>query len=120
MPKRRIPGLSPNPMTNLIVTDIALRGAGRLARHFTEKALLRTRYSKDDAEKVVEGRSMAQTLAAVAVARIATRSLPGAAIVGSGILAKSLWDRSRGKRTARSEGRKQMRERMANAEKSGL
>ena len=103
-------------MTNLIVTDIALRGAGRIARHFTEKALLRTRYSREDAEKVVEGRSMAQTLAAVAVARIATRSLPGAAIVGGGILAKALWDRSLGKRSARSEGRRQIRERMAQAD----
>ncbi|WP_240654534.1 hypothetical protein [Croceicoccus ponticola] len=104
-------------MTNLIVTDIALRGAGRLARHFTEKTLLRTRYTKDDAEKVVEGRSMIQTLAAVAVARIATRSLPGAIIVGTGILGKTLLDRSKGKREARAEGEKQMRERMANAEK---
>lgn len=115
--KRRIPGLSPNPMTNLIVTDIALRGVGRLTRHFTEKALLRTRYGSEDAEKVVEGRTMAQTLAAVAIARIATRSLPGAAIVGTGVLAKALYDRSRGKRQARSEGRKQLRSRMARAEK---
>ncbi|WP_066555364.1 hypothetical protein [Croceicoccus bisphenolivorans] len=117
MPKRRIPGLSPNPMTNLIVTDIALRGAGRLARHFTEKALLRTRYSREDAEKVVEGRSMAQTLAAVAVARIATRSVPGAIIVGAGILGKSFYDRTVGTREARSEGRKQIREQMERSEK---
>lgn len=116
MPKRRIPGISPNPVTNLILTDIALRGAGRLARNFTEKALLRTRYDKQTAEKVVKGRSMAQTLAAVAVARIATRSVPGAIIVGSGVLAKALYDRSKGKREARTEGREELRERVERAE----
>lgn len=118
MPKRRkLPGLSPNPMTNLIVTDIALRGVGRITRRLTEKALLRTRYSREDAEKVVAGRSMAQTLVSVAIARVATRSIPGALIVGTGILGKTLWDRSMGKTGARIEGRKQMQERMENAEK---
>ncbi|WP_240704679.1 hypothetical protein [Croceicoccus sediminis] len=118
MPKRRkLPGLSPNPMTNLIVTDIALRGVGRITRRLTEKALLRTRYSSEDAEKVVAGRSMAQTLVSVAIARVATRSIPGALIVGTGILGKTLWDRSMGKTGARIEGRKQMQERMEQAEK---
>jgi len=116
MPKRRIPGLSPNPWTNLIVTDIALRASGRLARHFTEKALLRTRYSREEAEKVVEGRTMSQTLASVAIARIATRSLPGALIVGGGILGKALFDRASGKRNSRSTGRTKLRDRMENAE----
>lgn len=117
MPKRRIPGLSPNPMTNLIVTDIALRGAGRIARHIAEKTLLRTRYSKEAADKVVEGRSMVQTLASVAVARIATRSVPGALIVGAGILGKTLYDHAKGRREARIEGRKQIRDQMERADK---
>ncbi len=118
MPKRRLPGLSPNPMTNLIVTDIALRGAGRLTRHFIEKGLLRTRYTKGDAEKVVEGRSMAQTLASVAIARVATRSIPGALLVGAGLVGKTLFDLSKGKREARAEGKRQIRERIVQAEKS--
>lgn len=118
MPKRRkIPGLSPNPMTNLIVADIALRGVGRLTRRMTEKALLRTRYTQEDADRVVDGRSMAQTLVSVAIARVATRSIPGALVVGTGILGKTLWDRSKGKRGARIEGRKQMQDRMENADK---
>ncbi|MDR7101409.1 hypothetical protein [Croceicoccus sp. BE223] len=118
MPKRRLPGISPNPMTNLIITDIALRGAGRLTRRFLEKGLLRTRYAKDDADRVVEGRSMAQTLASVAIARVATRSVPGALLVGAGLLGKTLYDMSKGKREARAEGQRQIRERINQADKA--
>lgn len=118
MPKRKIPGLSPNPMTNLIVTDIALRSAGRLMRHLTEKTVLQARYSKDKAGKVVEGRSLAHTLAAAAVARVATRSIPGALIVGAGILGKTLYDHTRDKRAAEAEGRQQIRKQIARAEKT--
>jgi len=118
MPKRRLPGISPNPMTNLIITDIALRGAGRLTRRFLEKGLLRTRYAKDDADRVVEGRSMAQTLASVAIARVATRSVPGAFLVGAGLLGKTLYDMSKGKREARAEGQRQIRERINQADKA--
>lgn len=118
MPKRRLPGISPNPMTNLIITDIALRGAGRLTRRFLEKGLLRTRYAKNDADRVVEGRSMAQTLASVAIARVATRSVPGALLVGAGLLGKTLYDMSKGKREARAEGQRQIRERISQADKA--
>ena len=49
---------------------------------------------------------MFQTLIGTAVARIATRSVPGAIMVGGGLLAKTLYDRRQDKRSARAKGRR--------------
>jgi len=97
-------GFSPNPMTNLIIADVALRGGGRLLRHVVERTLLGVKYSPDKARDIVKGRGMAQTLVGTAVARVATRSVPGALLVGGGLLAKALYDRSQKRSKARAEG----------------
>jgi hypothetical protein len=97
-------GPSPNPMTNLIIADLALRGGGRLLRHVVERSLLGVKYTPDQARDIVKGRSMAQSLIGTAVARIATRSVPGALIVGGGLLAKALYDRSQKRSKAKAEG----------------
>ena len=110
-----LPGFSPNPMTNLILTDIALRGVSRVARRVTEQKLLSKRYTKDEAKKVMSGRSVGETLLAAAVARTATRSLPGAVLIGGGLLAKALYDRKRG-RSAKIEGRRALHKRIAEAD----
>lgn len=104
-------GPSPNPMTNIIIADIALRGGGRLIRHAVEKGLLGVKLPREKADKVVSGRSMAGTLIATAVARVATRSVPGALLVGGGLLAKALYDRRKGD-TAREEGKAQLERRV--------
>ena len=97
-------GISPNPMTNLLIADLALRGGGQLLRHAIERTVLGAKFSPDKAKKIVKGRSMVQTLLGTAAARIATRSVPGAIVVGGGLLAKALYDRREGKRAARSSG----------------
>lgn len=97
-------GPSPNPMTNLIIADVALRGGGRLLRHIVERTLLGVKYTPEKARDIVKGRSMAQSLVGTAVARIATRSVPGALLVGGGLLAKALYDRSQKRSKARAEG----------------
>jgi hypothetical protein len=97
-------GPSPNPMTNLIIADIALRGGGRLLRHVIERNLLGVKYTPDKARDIVKGRSMAQTLIGTAVAKIATRSVPGALLVGGGLIAKTLYDRNRKRGEAEAEG----------------
>ena len=97
-------GPSPNPMTNLVIADIALRGGGRLLRHTVERVLLGAKYSPEKAKDIVKGRSMGQTLLGTAIARVATRSVPGALLVGGGLLAKTLFDRRKGGRRARAEG----------------
>jgi hypothetical protein len=97
-------GPSPNPMTNLVIADIALRGGGQLLRHAIEATLLGAKYDPDKARRIIKGRTMQQTLIGTALARVATRSVPGALIVGGGLLAKTLYDRSRDRQQAKAEG----------------
>lgn len=100
-----VPPPSPNPMTNLIIADIILRGGGRLLRNLVERNVLKTKYPPATAKSIVSGRGMAQTLIGTAVARIATRSVPGAILVGGGLVAKALYDRRKGS-DAKSKGEK--------------
>lgn len=99
---------SPNPMTNLVIADIVLRGGGQILRHLVERTLLQAKYSPGKAKAIVKGRSMTQTMVGTALARLATRSVPGALVVGGGLLAKTLYDRKRGKAVVRAEGAKQV------------
>lgn len=101
-----VPGPSPNPATNVLIHDIALRSVGRLARLALEKGLLGKRYGTDFAKQAVENRSLVQTVAAYGVTKLATRSVPGALLVGGGLLAKTLYDRSQSRRAARRAGDK--------------
>lgn len=95
---------SPNPVTNLLIADIALRGGGALLKRAVEAGLLgATAVGKNKAKKVIKGRSLGQSLVGTMIARVATRSVPGALIVGGGLLAKTLYDRKRAN-TAAAEG----------------
>lgn len=87
---------SPNPATNLLIADIALRGGGALLKRAVETSLLgATATGKGKAKDVMKGRSLGQSLVGTAIARLATRSVPGALIVSGGLLAKTLYDRKR-------------------------
>lgn len=112
---RETSGPSPNPATNLILADIAIRGGGRLLRHAVERTLLGVKYPDQKARDIVEGRGMVQTLVGTAAARMATGSIPGALIVGGGLLAKTLYDRSKGRARAKAEGEAQIEEQAAKA-----
>ena len=94
---------SPNTMTNLVLADIALRAGGALLRRGMEKGVLGQSIGKQKASSVVRGRGLAQTLIGTAIARIATRSVPGAIVIGGGLLAKTLYDRRHAK-TAKARG----------------
>lgn len=96
-------GLSPNPATNLLIQDILLRSAGRLSRMAVEKAVLGKQYGKQFAENAVENRSVLSTLAAYGVTKLATKSIPGALAVGTGLFAKVLFDRSQARRKTRRQ-----------------
>lgn len=99
-----IPGPSDSPATNFILADIAIRAGSYLARRSVEKGLLSNRYGKDAARNIVQNKTLGQTLISLALARVATRSVPGAVLVGGGAVAKALLDRRRGRRKARAEG----------------
>jgi len=98
------PILSPDPATNIAIADILVRAGGRLLRHTVERTLLSSVYDKEKARNLISGRSMKKTLINTAIARVATKSVPGALIVGGGYLVKALLDRQKGKRAARLEG----------------
>lgn len=99
-----MPGPTANPATNFIMTDIAVRAGGYLARRSLEKAMLARRYGTPTAGAIVRRKSLRQTLISFVLARVATRSVPGAVIVGGGALAKALLDRRRNRRQAQREG----------------
>ena len=101
-------GPSPNPMTNLLIADLALRGGGQLLRHMVERTMLGAKFSPAKAKNIIGGRSMLQTLLGTAAARIATRSVPGAILVGGGLLAKTLFERSQDKRSTRAQGQREI------------
>jgi hypothetical protein len=90
-------GPSPNPGTNLLIADLALRGGALLARRGLERSLLGRRYAPEKARKIIKGRSMGEVLLSAAVSRLAMGSVPGAILVGGGLLAKTLYDRRKGK-----------------------
>ena len=99
----KVPGPSPDPHTNLVIADIALRSVGTIARRGIERKLL-SGYGRKTARDIIKGRTMGQTLAAAIVSRIALRSVPGALVIGAGLLGKALLDRSRQRTAARREG----------------
>ncbi len=107
---REVAGPSPNPATNLLIHDVLLRSGGRVLRLGLEKGLLRNRYGDEIARNVIENRSILHTFASHAVARFATRSVPGAIVVGGGILAKTLLDRRQSRRAAQRAGDRKLRE----------
>jgi hypothetical protein len=99
-----LPLPSPIVGTNLVIADIVLRAAGGLLRNRMEKGLLIKSYDKAKAEKLVDGRSVATSLALWGASRVATRSPLGLAVVAGGLAAKVFYDRGKrleGKRRAR-------------------
>jgi hypothetical protein len=106
----KVPGPSPNPATNVLIAEILVRSGGRLARRAMEKGLLKARFDREQAIGIIEGRGLVHSLVSTTVARVATRSVPGALLVGGGLLAKTLYDRSISRRKARRRGREQLAE----------
>jgi hypothetical protein len=112
----KIPGPSTNPATNLIILDIAMRGASLIAGRAVQRSLLRTRYQREKAAEIVEGRTMVASLAATGAARVATRSIPGFLLVAGGLFAKAVLDRTLSRRESAKRGEKQLTEQAAQAD----
>lgn len=110
---------SPNPATNLLLADIALRGGSALLKRAVEAGLLGavgkgSRQNKGTGtgtvKGTVKGSSLGRNLVGTMLVRVATRSVPGALIVGGGLLAKTLYDRKRS-RAAAQQGADKLAER---------
>jgi hypothetical protein len=94
-----LPLPSPVASTNLLIADIVFRAAGGLLRDRMEKGLLVRSYDKAKAERLVDGRGMATSLALWGASHLARRSPLGLAVVAGGLAAKVFYDR--GKRLER-------------------
>ncbi len=97
---------STNPGTNLLIADIVVRGASTLLRQGVEKRVAKASADSDEeAREVLDGRTMLTTLALYGASKLATRSVPGLAVVAGGLVLKTLYDRgkTRQKRAVRSD-----------------
>ena len=103
-----VPGPTDNPATNLMMADVAIRAGTYIVRRAVEKGFLRGRYGKRTAQDILHNRTLGQTLISFGLAKIATRNLPGAVIIGGGALAKSLYERRKSKRQQRAEGDREL------------
>ena len=113
---QKVPGPSTNPATNLLVADIGMRMASRLFRRTVEKGLVQLKFPPEKASEVIEGRSLGQTLISAGLARVATRSIPGALLVTGGIIAKSILDRSLSRRESNRRGTHELEKQADNAD----
>lgn len=91
-----------NPKSNLIMADLALRGLSVIARIAVEKALLRQRYNPRAAKEILSKGPLGQRMLLAGAGRLAARSVPGALLVGGGILGKVMLDRIRTRRQAQA------------------
>ena len=62
-------------------------------------------YGKDTAREIVQNKTLGQTLVSFGLAKLATKNLPGALLVGGGAVVKSLYDRRRGQQQRREGDR---------------
>jgi len=114
---RELVGPSPNDHTNLAIADIALRGGSFLARRAVEKALLGKKFAPSKASAILKGRTMGETMLHRTLARVAMTSIPGAIVVGGGLIAKTLYDRSKA-RTAQAAGEEKLADMAEDGEES--
>jgi hypothetical protein len=112
----KVPGPSTNPATNILIADLGMRAASRLFRRTMEKGLLRLKFPPEKAHEIIEGRSLGQSLVIAGLARVATRSVPGALLVTGGLIAKSILDRSLSRRESVRRGTRELEEQAENAD----
>lgn len=87
----------PKAETRALWSDVALRTASRLIRtNLLDMAL--NKVMTPEARAQTKPNSLGMSLIGMAAARIATRSVPGALLVGGGLVAKALYDRNRSKK----------------------
>lgn len=101
-----VPLPSPVAGTNLIIADIVLRAAGGLLRDRMEKGLLVRSYDQAKAEKLVDKRGVATSLALWGASHLARRSPLGLAVVAGGLAAKVFYDRGKRLEAKRRAARK--------------
>jgi len=90
----------PEDATSWLMADLVMRGGTLLLNKGIERGFPRSSQGKGQAVKAPKSLNFGQKLMHGAIVRLATRSVPGAILVGGGLLAKTLHDR----RKARAAG----------------
>ncbi len=105
----------PGPQTNRLLADLVMKGGSRLLRLAVDRTLLKPAGrpaaapapapSKARPEPEPKAaRSITGKVFAAAASRIALRSVPGAILIGGGLLAKTLHDRRKARTGAKKGG----------------
>lgn len=105
-----VPGPSTSPATNLFLADLIIRAGSYVVRDAVERGMLTGRYGSTTARDIVRNKTLGQQAISFGLAKLATRNLPGALLVGGGALAKTLYDRSQRRRKARRQGDRALKE----------
>ena len=95
-----------HPATNLLLADIIVRSASKLwRRRVDDKVAEAGTPTDEDGKQIVDGRTMLTTLGLYGASKLANKSVSGLALVASGLVAKTLYDRgkARQKRLANEE-----------------
>ncbi len=80
------------PVISLILADIAVRAGGAMLRQSIERNVMKGKTAQG---RLVRGRTLTETVVGTVLIAVARRSVPGAILIGGGMLAKSLSDRRR-------------------------
>ena len=91
-----------------MMADVVIRAGSYVARRAIKKGILRGRYGKDVAKNIVQNKTLGQSLVSFGLAKLATKNLPGAVIVGGGALVKTLYDRRKSRGRQRREGDREL------------
>ncbi len=97
--------------TGLLISDVLMRSGGRVLRMAVDKGMLQSGFDPKLAKTIVKNRTLGQSLVTLGISKVMTRSLPGAVLVGGGLVAKTLFDRSQSRRASRRAEQKALKQR---------
>ncbi len=88
---------------SVILADLALRAGDKLLKGTVHRTILKPA-AQAAAGKVAKGKGgIAGRLVSAALVRVATRSVPGAIVVGGGLLAKTVYDHHKARKARKAE-----------------
>jgi hypothetical protein len=103
-----LPETGKKSIARQLMAEIVMGIGSSLLLGFVEKRILKTRQDEDAAQPLPNQRTKTQAVAGAAATRVATRSVPGAALVGGGLLLGSLYKRGRVRKKARLQRQAQL------------
>ncbi|MEZ5710961.1 MAG: hypothetical protein R3E02_16405 [Blastomonas sp.] len=92
----------PQDATRVAITEVATRSAALVARRAISDTLLR-QFVSSEARRQAKKMSLGGSLVGIVASRIATRSVPGALLVGTILAGKAYGDYRRAKKARKAE-----------------